>query len=73
VRRVPVQFVEYRNAGEITAAAAKDAWDIAFMPHERTVARSVKNASLEADGAARRALDNAAFATAVVATPAVNR
>lgn len=31
---VPVQFVEYRNAGEITAAASKDAWDITFMPHE---------------------------------------
>jgi polar amino acid transport system substrate-binding protein len=24
----------YRNAGEITAAASKDAWDITFMPHE---------------------------------------
>jgi polar amino acid transport system substrate-binding protein len=31
---VPLQLVEYRNAGEITAAAAKDAWDIGFMPHE---------------------------------------
>ena len=31
---VPVQLVEYRNAGEITAAASKDAWDITFMPHE---------------------------------------
>ena len=31
---VPVRFVEYRNAGEITAAASKDAWDVTFMPHE---------------------------------------
>jgi polar amino acid transport system substrate-binding protein len=31
---VPVRFVEYRNAGEITAAASKDAWDLTFMPHE---------------------------------------
>src|SRR5213075_1584530 len=31
---VPLKLVEYRNAGEITAAAAKDGWDIAFMPHE---------------------------------------
>jgi polar amino acid transport system substrate-binding protein len=30
--RVPLQLVEYRNSGEITAAAAKDAWDISFMP-----------------------------------------
>ena len=29
-----LQLVEYRNAGEISAAAAKDAWDITFMPHE---------------------------------------
>jgi polar amino acid transport system substrate-binding protein len=31
---VPLQLVEYRNAGEITAAASQDKWDIAFMPHE---------------------------------------
>ncbi len=31
---VPVKFVEYRNAGEITAAASRDAWDITFVPHE---------------------------------------
>ena len=31
---VPVRFVEYRNAGEITTAASKDAWDLTFMPHE---------------------------------------
>jgi polar amino acid transport system substrate-binding protein len=31
---VPVRFVEYRNAGEITAGAAKGEWDITFMPHE---------------------------------------
>jgi polar amino acid transport system substrate-binding protein len=31
---VPLQLVEYRNAGEITAAASRDAWDITFMPHE---------------------------------------
>ena len=30
--RVPLQLVEYRNSGEITAAASKDAWDISFMP-----------------------------------------
>jgi polar amino acid transport system substrate-binding protein len=31
---VPVQFVEYPNSGEITAAASKDAWDISFMPQD---------------------------------------
>jgi len=31
---VPLRLVEYRNAGEITAAASKDAWDLTFMPHE---------------------------------------
>lgn len=31
---VPLQLVEYANAGEIVAAASKDAWDISFMPHE---------------------------------------
>lgn len=31
---VPLKLVEYRNAGEITAAASRDAWDITFMPHE---------------------------------------
>ncbi|QJR11274.1 hypothetical protein DSM104443_02347 [Usitatibacter rugosus] len=31
---VPLKLVEYRNAGEITAAASKDAWDLTFMPHE---------------------------------------
>ena len=29
---VPLKLVEYQNSGEITAAAAKDAWDISFMP-----------------------------------------
>jgi polar amino acid transport system substrate-binding protein len=29
---VPVRLVEYQNSGEIAAAAAKDAWDISFMP-----------------------------------------
>src|SRR5262249_21240585 len=29
---VPVRFVEYQNSGEIAAGAAKDAWDISFMP-----------------------------------------
>jgi polar amino acid transport system substrate-binding protein len=28
----PLQLVEYQNSGEIAAAAAKDAWDISFMP-----------------------------------------
>jgi len=30
--RVPLKVVEYQNSGEIAAAAAKDAWDISFMP-----------------------------------------
>jgi polar amino acid transport system substrate-binding protein len=30
--RLPLQLVAYQNSGEITAAAAKDAWDISFMP-----------------------------------------
>jgi polar amino acid transport system substrate-binding protein len=30
--QVPLQLVEYQNSGEIAAAAAKDAWDISFMP-----------------------------------------
>ena len=30
--RVPLKLVEYQNSGEIAAAAAKDAWDISFMP-----------------------------------------
>jgi polar amino acid transport system substrate-binding protein len=29
---VPLKLVEYPNSGEIAAAAAKDAWDISFMP-----------------------------------------
>ena len=29
---VPLCLVEYQNSGEIAAAAAKDAWDISFMP-----------------------------------------
>ena len=29
---LPLQLVEYQNSGEIAAAAAKDAWDISFMP-----------------------------------------
>jgi polar amino acid transport system substrate-binding protein len=29
---VPLQLIEYQNSGEIAAAAAKDAWDISFMP-----------------------------------------
>jgi polar amino acid transport system substrate-binding protein len=29
---VPLTLVEYANSGEIAAAAAKDAWDISFMP-----------------------------------------
>jgi polar amino acid transport system substrate-binding protein len=31
---VPLQLVEYRNSGEITAAASKDAWDVSFMPQD---------------------------------------
>jgi polar amino acid transport system substrate-binding protein len=31
---VPLQLVEYRNSGEITAAASKDEWDISFMPQD---------------------------------------
>jgi polar amino acid transport system substrate-binding protein len=31
---VPLQLVEYPNSGEITAAAAKGAWDISFMPQD---------------------------------------
>ena len=30
--RVPLKLVAYQNSGEIAAAAAKDAWDISFMP-----------------------------------------
>jgi polar amino acid transport system substrate-binding protein len=29
---VPLRLVEYQNSGEIAGAAAKDAWDISFMP-----------------------------------------
>jgi polar amino acid transport system substrate-binding protein len=29
---VPLRLVEYQNSGEIAVAAAKDAWDISFMP-----------------------------------------
>ena len=29
---VPLRLVAYQNSGEIAAAAAKDAWDISFMP-----------------------------------------
>jgi polar amino acid transport system substrate-binding protein len=29
---VPLKLVEYQNSGEIAAAAAKDMWDISFMP-----------------------------------------
>jgi polar amino acid transport system substrate-binding protein len=29
---MPLRLVEYQNSGEIAAAAAKDAWDITFMP-----------------------------------------
>jgi len=29
---VPLKLVEYQNSGEIAGAAAKDAWDISFMP-----------------------------------------
>src|SRR5258707_8059751 len=29
---VPLRVVEYQNSGEIAAAAAKDAWDISFIP-----------------------------------------
>jgi len=31
---VPVRIVEYPNSGEITNAAASDAWDISFMPQD---------------------------------------
>jgi polar amino acid transport system substrate-binding protein len=31
---VPLQLVEYRNSGEITAAASSNAWDISFMPQD---------------------------------------
>jgi len=30
--RVPLKLVEYQNSGEIAVAAAKDTWDISFMP-----------------------------------------
>ena len=29
---MPLRLVEYQNSGEIAAAAAKDVWDISFMP-----------------------------------------
>jgi polar amino acid transport system substrate-binding protein len=29
---VPLKLVEYKNSGEIAAAASKDGWDITFMP-----------------------------------------
>ena len=38
---VPLQLVEYPNSGEIAAAAAKDAWDISFMPADPERARFV--------------------------------
>jgi polar amino acid transport system substrate-binding protein len=31
---VPLELVEYRNSGEITAAASSNAWDISFMPQD---------------------------------------
>jgi len=31
---VPLKLVVYQNSGEITAAAAQDAWDISFMPQD---------------------------------------
>jgi polar amino acid transport system substrate-binding protein len=31
---VPLQLVEYRNSGEITAAASSNAWDVSFMPQD---------------------------------------
>ena len=31
---IPARIVEYPNSGEITAAAASDAWDITFMPQD---------------------------------------
>ena len=31
---VPLKLVLYQNSGEITAAAAQDAWDISFMPQD---------------------------------------
>ena len=31
---VPARIVEYPNSGEITAAAASDAWDLSFMPQD---------------------------------------
>jgi polar amino acid transport system substrate-binding protein len=31
---VPVKLVEYPNSGEITAGAAKNAWDLSFMPQD---------------------------------------
>ena len=39
---VPLQLVEYPNSGQITANAAKDAWDVTFMPAEEERGRIVE-------------------------------
>jgi polar amino acid transport system substrate-binding protein len=38
---VPLKLVEYENSGGIAAAAAKDAWDITFMPADAEREKSV--------------------------------
>jgi polar amino acid transport system substrate-binding protein len=37
----PVQFIAYNSTGEIIAQGDKDAWDVAFMPHDATRAKLV--------------------------------
>jgi polar amino acid transport system substrate-binding protein len=32
---VPVEYVAYQNSGQITDAASKGAWDVAFLPKDR--------------------------------------
>ena len=31
---IPVEYVAYQNSGQITDAAAKDAWDVTFLPQD---------------------------------------
>src|SRR6266571_8326392 len=33
-RGVPVEYVAYDNSGQITDAAAKGVWDVAFLPQD---------------------------------------
>jgi polar amino acid transport system substrate-binding protein len=43
---MPLQLDEYRNSDEIAAAAAKDAWDIAFIPTDAEREKYVNLSSL---------------------------